>query len=289
MVSSILGCFEGVTTFIKAQPYFNLLCLRKIVLPDSNRHTRQNSSAEHNWSNTFDISRMSVLIYLEEFVSLLARCSWCWSWSSGPLWLLIEVLDELLEEDLMAPLIELPPPLKWYLLSSLVNSFRLEINKGCGQHKYKTVNLFFFAGIYWSTKSLKSTKSGHHFSSFTVKPANWCSFTPILNKYQIWPQVSKRCLEVWKVADKTLRWNVLFFFDEHAVLITVRILGASTYETRRAKTLLRYLWIWPMISHLEACFLFRTWTSFSASCAFWLRISTCFDFSASFRANKSVS
>ena len=97
-------------------------------------------------------------------------------------------------------------------------------------YKYKRMNLLFLAGI-WSTKSLKSTKSGHHCSSFTVKPENWCPFTPILNKCQIW----------------------------------------------------------PMISHLEACFLFRTWTSFSASCAFWLRISTCFDFSASFRANKSVS
>ena len=46
-------------------------------------------------------------------------------------------------------------------------------------------------------------------------------------------QVSKRCLEVWKVAGKTLRWNVLFFFDAHAVLFTVRIWGASCYETRR--------------------------------------------------------
>ena len=28
--------------------------------------------------------------------------------------------------------------------------------------------------------------------------------------------------------------NVLFFFDEHAVLFTVRIWGASSYETHRA-------------------------------------------------------
>ena len=47
-------------------------------------------------------------------------------------------------------------------------------------------------------------------------------------------QVSKRCVEVWKVAKKALRWNVLFFFDAHAMLFTVCILGASSYETRRA-------------------------------------------------------
>ena len=47
-------------------------------------------------------------------------------------------------------------------------------------------------------------------------------------------QVSKRCVEVWTAAKKALRWNVLFFFDAHAVLFTVRILGASSYETRRA-------------------------------------------------------
>ena len=29
---------------------------------------------------------------------------------------------------------------------------------------------------------------------------------------------SKRFVEPWKVAQKTLRWNVLFFFDAHAVL-----------------------------------------------------------------------
>ena len=47
------------------------------------------------------------------------------------------------------------------------------------------------------------------------------------------PQVSKRCVEVWKVAKKALRWNVLFLFDTHAVLFTVCILGASSYETCR--------------------------------------------------------
>ena len=50
-------------------------------------------------------------------------------------------------------------------------------------------------------------------------------------------QVSKRCVEVWKVAKKALRWNVLFFFDVHAVLFTVRIFGASSYETHRANDL----------------------------------------------------
>ena len=32
------------------------------------------------------------------------------------------------------------------------------------------------------------------------------------------PHFSKRFAETWEVAQKTLRWNVLFFFDAHAVL-----------------------------------------------------------------------
>ena len=39
---------------------------------------------------------------------------------------------------------------------------------------------------------------------------------------------------MWKVAKKALRWNVLFLFDAHAVLFTVRIWEASSNETRRA-------------------------------------------------------
>ena len=64
LVNSVMFLRVGVTAFIKAQPYFSLLSSRKIVLPDSDRHTRQNSGAEHNWSwNTFDISRMSVVTW----------------------------------------------------------------------------------------------------------------------------------------------------------------------------------------------------------------------------------
>ena len=44
-------------------------------------------------------------------------------------------------------------------------------------------------------------------------------------------KVRKKCERLRK---KALRWNVLFFFDAHAVLFTVRIWGASSYETRRA-------------------------------------------------------
>ena len=58
-------------------------------------------------------------------------------------------------------------------------------------------------------------------------------------------QVSKRFVEVWKVAGKTLRWNVLFFFDTHGVLFTVRISGASLHKHVGHSALLRYLcWLW---------------------------------------------
>ena len=53
-------------------------------------------------------------------------------------------------------------------------------------------------------------------------------------------QVSKRCVEVWTAAKKALRWNVLFFFDAHAVLFTVCILGASLMKHGQMP-LLQYL------------------------------------------------
>ena len=73
-------------------------------------------------------------------------------------------------------------------------------------------------------------KKLHHFlAQFSVPFHIVCSVL-----LRLFAQVSKRCIEVWKVAKKALRWNVLFLIDAHAVLFTVRIWGASSYETRRA-------------------------------------------------------
>ena len=59
--------------------------------------------------------------------------------------------------------------------------------------------------------------------------------------HTFYTQVSKRFVEVWKVAGKALRWNVLFFFDTHGVLFTVRISGASLYKHVGHSALFRYL------------------------------------------------
>ena len=42
--------------------------------------------------------------------------------------------------------------------------------------------------------------------------------TPLWHTRDLPAHFSKRFVEPWKVAQKTLRWNVLFFFDAHAVL-----------------------------------------------------------------------
>ena len=41
---------------------------------------------------------------------------------------------------------------------------------------------------------------------------------------------SKRCVEACKVALKALRWNVLFFFDAHAVLFPLSLLSGFLYK-----------------------------------------------------------
>ena len=50
---------------------------------------------------------------------------------------------------------------------------------------------------------------------------------------------------------KALRLNVLFLFDTHAVLFTVRILGASSYETRKANDT-----AWILVDGSEQNFIF---------------------------------
>ena len=63
-------------------------------------------------------------------------------------------------------------------------------------------------------------------------PFFWNSFFPLTkcegHKYR---KSVEKCERLRK---KALRRNVLFFFDAHAVLFTVRIWGTSSYETRRA-------------------------------------------------------
>ena len=70
------------------------------------------------------------------------------------------------------------------------------------------------------------------------RDANFYEGEGVANKLKDWVRtlttISKSCVDVWKVAKNALQWNVLFFFDAHTVLFTVRILGASSYETRRA-------------------------------------------------------
>ena len=70
------------------------------------------------------------------------------------------------------------------------------------------------------------------------RDANFYEGEGVANKLKDWVRTLttsiERCVDLWKVAKNALRWNVLFFFDAHTVLFTVCILGASSYETRRA-------------------------------------------------------
>ena len=96
-------------------------------------------------------------------------------------------------------------------------------------------------------KEVESTVAFFHHQSILLRR---CFFSLLsysatrLREYILCSQVSKRFVEVWKVAGKTLRWNVLFFFDTHGVLFTVRISGASLHKHVGHSALLRYLWSW---------------------------------------------
>ena len=54
-------------------------------------------------------------------------------------------------------------------------------------------------------------------------------------------QVSKRCGEAWKVAQKALRGNISFFFDAHAAFFPLVVLTGFLYKKSSETRMLRHV------------------------------------------------